>query len=495
MNFTIGNLFIILFLSLAVSAGNSNDPADDSELRKELITESYNAFQQLENGKKVTRDPDRIQPYINNPRYWQYKGEPVLLLGGTVMDNLFQIHHLQSHLDSLQDVGGNYIRNTMSDRDQGNQRAFAMTPDGQYDLNQWNEEYWLRFEHMLKLTSERDIIVQIEIWDRFDHSQDHWLTNPYNPGNNSNYTFRESNLDSIYPEPAWRENVQPFFFTVPALNNNETVLEFQKKFVEKILSISLNYDNVLYCIDNETSGTEEWATFWADFIQENAQGKDTYVTQMWDDWDVKSEIHKRTLDHPDRYGYIDISQNSHNTGRLNWDNAQYVFDYIKDDPRPVNSTKIYGNDNFERWLRRGINSEHSIQTFYRNVLGGFASSRFHRPVAGLGLGQPAVNSIKTIRKLEELVKMWEVSPQMDLLRNADENEAYLAAEDGEKYVIYFPKSGNVNLDLSQHPYEFTVRWLVTDDAQWATGDTIQGGDLVELESYGETGSIAVILKK
>ena len=25
-------------------------------------------------------DPDRIQPYAANPRYWQYKGQPVLLL-------------------------------------------------------------------------------------------------------------------------------------------------------------------------------------------------------------------------------------------------------------------------------------------------------------------------------------------------------------------------------------------------------------------------------
>ena len=26
----------------------------------------------------------RIQPYSENPFYWQYKGEPVLLLGGTI---------------------------------------------------------------------------------------------------------------------------------------------------------------------------------------------------------------------------------------------------------------------------------------------------------------------------------------------------------------------------------------------------------------------------
>jgi hypothetical protein len=42
---------------------------------------------------------NRIQPYKQNPRYWQYKGKPVLLLGGTKDDNLFQIPDLKEHLD------------------------------------------------------------------------------------------------------------------------------------------------------------------------------------------------------------------------------------------------------------------------------------------------------------------------------------------------------------------------------------------------------------
>ncbi|GAI10408.1 unnamed protein product, partial [marine sediment metagenome] len=325
------------------------------------------------------------KPWNNNSRYWQYKGQPVLLLGATDNDNLFQINNLESHLDSLKAIGGNCIRNTMSDRDPGDQRAFAMTAEGKYDLNHWNEEYWRRFENMLKLTSERDIIVQIEVWDRFDHSRDQWLTDPYNPQNNINYTYAKAGLDSLYPSHPGR-NVQTFFFTVPELNNNEILLKYQKAFVKKMLSISLKYINVLYCIDNETSGVEEWATFWAEFIQENSQGKDIHITQMWDNWDVKSEMHKRTLDHPERYRYIDISQNSQITGRLNWDNAQYVFNYINDNPRPVNSTKIYGSDRGQgSWLDRGITTEHAVQTFFRNVLGGFASSRFHRPPSGLGL--------------------------------------------------------------------------------------------------------------
>jgi hypothetical protein len=436
---------------------------------------------------------NHIRPYSENPYYWQFKGQPVLLLGATDNDNLFQNDNIESHLDSMKAIGGNYIRNTMSDRDPGDRRAFAMTPDGKYDLNQWNDEYWRRFENMLRLTSERDIIVQIEIWDRFDHSLDEWLGDPYNPKNNINYTYTEASLDSLYPIPSWR-NAHHFFFTVPELNNNEILLKYQKAFVEKILSHSLKYRNVLYCIDNETSGKEEWATYWAKFIRENSNGQDIYITQMWDTWDVKTPMHKRTLDHPELYGYVDISQNSQLPGYQNWENAQYVINYIKDDPRPINSTKIYGSDTYEPWRNRGMNTEHAVQSFFRNLVGGYATSRFHRPPHGIGLSGPSINSIKTIRKIEEQVKLWDIASRMDLLNDVEENLAFIAAKEGEKYVIYFTKTGKVNLNLAGQNHAFTLRWINVDTAEWAKTEEITGGRSLELEATNEKGSLAVLTR-
>jgi hypothetical protein len=443
---------------------------------------------------KIADNDSVIRPYKENPSYWEYKGQPVLLLGATDTDNLFQKDYLQSNLDGLSAIGGNYIRNTMSDRDEGDERAFLRNNDGTYDLSKWNDKYWEKFENMLKLTSERDVIVQIEVWDRFDHSRNEWLTDPYNPKNNINYTYTEAGLDSLYPNHPG-SNQQPFFFTVPELNNNETLLQYQNAFVKKMLSHSLKYGNVLYCIDNETSGVEEWATYWANFIKDNSVGKEIYITQMWDTWDVKTPIHKRTIDHPELYGFIDISQNSQLPGYQNWENAQYVFNYIKDNPRPVNSTKIYGHDKYEPWLNRGMTTSHAIQSFFRNIIGGYASSRFHRPTHGLGLSEPSINSIKTIRKVEEHVKMWDIVPRMDLLDNVEENLAYISAKEGEKYVVYFTKAGKVNLNLAGHNHAFTLRWINIDTAEWAKTEEIKGGQMVDLNSIEEKGSLAVLIKK
>jgi hypothetical protein len=44
--------------------------------------------------------------------------------------------------------------------------------------------------------SELDIIVRIEVWDRFDFTDssnsDRWQKHPLNPANNVNYTYEES---------------------------------------------------------------------------------------------------------------------------------------------------------------------------------------------------------------------------------------------------------------------------------------------------------------
>src|SRR3546814_8699367 len=79
--------------------------------------------------------------------------------------------------------------------------------------------------------------------------------------------------------------------------------------IKKLLSISLKFRNVLYCIDNETSGVSEWGAYWAGFIRREAGSKPVNITEMWDNWNVTSDTHKQTIDHPELYDFVDISQN------------------------------------------------------------------------------------------------------------------------------------------------------------------------------------------
>ncbi|MFP4367587.1 MAG: hypothetical protein ACLFQA_10875, partial [Bacteroidales bacterium] len=146
----------------------------------------------------------RIKPYSGNQFYWQYKGKPILLIGASKDDNLFQIPDLKEHLDEISKAGTNYVRNTMSERlvNGYEVRAFMKT-EGKYDLNQWNNEYWQRFSNLLNWAYERDIIVQIEIWATHDFfTREKWDASPWNPDQNVNFSYEDTKLSRKVPEYA-----------------------------------------------------------------------------------------------------------------------------------------------------------------------------------------------------------------------------------------------------------------------------------------------------
>ena len=431
---------------------------------------------------------NRIQIYPDNPRYWQYQGQPVLLLGGSVEDNLFQIPNLREHLDLLRSVGGNYVRCTMSCRDEGNVWPFKKV-NKLYDLEEWNEEFWRRFRAFLKLTAERNIIVQIEIWATFDYYRDNWEVNPFNPKNNSTYTVEDTDLPEVVDShPTNTEN--SFFWSVPKENNQQTVLKYQQKFVDKILSYSLKYGNVLYCMDNETSVTPAWGEYWATYIKAQAEKAGTTVetTEMWDAWDVFHKQHRATLDHPEIYSFCDISQNNHQKGETHWNNAQR-FRANLSPLRPTNNIKIYGADE-----GRFGNTRDGLERFWRNIFGGMASSRFHRPPSGQGLNEAAQAHIKSMRMLTDSMDIFTSEPHNDLLSNRKENGAYATANPGKEYAVYFPSGDSVAIDLNAVQGRVKAKWLDITASLWAKEEILKGGGLVTLSPPG-TGHWAVLIRR
>jgi len=430
------------------------------------------------NGQK-----NRIDIYGNNPAYWQYKGKPVLLLGGTKDDSLFQIPDLKAHLDLLKSVGGNYIRNTMSSRnDKGFEvKPFSKLANGKYDLEKWNDEYWNRFENMLKLTQERDIIVQIEVWATFDYYRDHWEVNPFNPKNNINYNAKQTQLPvQVNSHPVQCQN--NFFWSVPAERNQKTVLKYQQRFVDKILSYSLKYGNVLYCMDNETSVTPQWGKYWSQYIKAKAKdaGVLVHTTEMWDK--------NATFDHPETYSFVDISQNNHQKGQQHWDNAQRQRARIANKVRPLNNVKIYGADTGSFG-----NDRDGMERFWRNIFGGLASARFHRPTSGLGLGTKAQANIRSMRMITDKMDIFTCVPYNDLLSNRESNEAYCLANPGAEYALYFPDGGEVTLDISAMNTQLTVQWLDIMKSQWLDAERQEVKGKITLQCPSK-GYWAVLLK-
>jgi hypothetical protein len=451
-----------------------------------------------------------IKPYTQNPRYWQYKGQPVMLLGGSKTDHIFLLEDLESHLDEMQAVGANYVRCTMSQREAIELKPHKLLAEGKFDLDAWNPEYWRRFQDMLRWTAQRDIIVQIEVWDRFDYSTDCWEHSPWRPDNNVNYTHQQTGLADQYPQPAHKD-AQPFFHSIPGMPRYNPKLDlirgYQESFVTKMLSHSLDYGHVLYCMNNETSTPATWGQYWIDFIQTAAaeKGGSVYTTDMFDDaFRAERAVHTpivfRDAEH---YMFADISQvNSRNFDQAHWDNLLWLVEQVNQYPRPCNHTKIYGSGYYS--FGTG-GPEDGVERFWRNILGGSASARFHRPDGGNGLNDYAKGAIRAARLLETKLKYWDIVPHMELLSDRESNEAYLAAKPADAYALYFTDGGSVTLDLSDAPGPFEITWISVSSGvttrTWAGGDwrqlpiRIQGGRPVKLSAPYQGGWVAALVKQ
>jgi predicted SnoaL-like aldol condensation-catalyzing enzyme len=268
------------------------------------------------------------------------------------------------------------------------------------------------------------------------------------------------------------------------------VLRYQKRFVEKMLSYSLKYDHVLYCMDNETSGEEKWALYWSQLILDQAKAKSrkVYVTEMWDDWDLKAARHKRTFDHPDQYAFCDVSQNNQKKGQEHWDNFQWALRYTAKKPRPLNTVKTYGADG-----GRHGNTRDGIERWWRHVIGGAATARFHRPTSGLGLSELSIASVKAARKLESVMKLWDIEPANELLTDREDNEAYLACNPGKAYALYFTNGGEVGLDLRKDRGRYSLRWIDIRTGQWRGEQPINGERIVTIKAPSKGHWVAVIV--
>ena len=454
---------------------------------------------------------DSIRPYSKNPRYWQYNGKPVMLLGGSKTDHIFLLDDLKTHLDEIQAVGANYVRNTMSQREGKELKPHKLLPSGKFDLDQWNGEYWRRFRNMLEWTADREIFVQIEVWDRFDYATRHWEISPWNPANNINYSYVQSGFAKEYTNRQLYDDKHPFFHTVEGTshyaNRYDLIRTYQEEFVDKMLSYSLSYGHVLYCMNNETSSEVGWGQYWIEFIKDRAAEKGVTVctTDMFDDAYMAEKAKHTSLIFEDavHYMYADISQvNSRNYDQTHWERLQWLLRQVNKQPRPSNHNKIYGSG----YYTFGTGGpEDGVERFWRNILGGSASARFHRPDAGNGLNDYARASIKAARILEGLIKFWDITPQMALLSSRESNEAYLAAKPGDRYALYFTDGGSVGLDLSGADGSFDVTWIsvsmgVTTRSSAAGGyrlmkNTIQGGRVVTISAPYKGGWVAAIVKK
>ncbi|WP_339718004.1 hypothetical protein [Cyclobacterium amurskyense] len=285
-------------------------------------------------------------------------------------------------------------------------------------------------------------------------------------------------------QPGTLKDSRDFFATVN--NNAQTELSFQKKFIDKLLSVTLKYDNVLYNINNESSEEGDWENYWALYLKElaNKSLKRIYITNM--QLSAANAI-RHYMTYPAIFDFVDISQNNQDSkggrGKAHWDNLMFLREKIASfGPVPLNNVMIYGATDGGSNYSAGSETE-AMDRFWRDIIGGCASARFHRPSVhnkpwGSGLNERVQTNLKVMNMLLEKLDIVSCTPHNDLLSPnvsvPSTMEAYVTANIGQQYAIYFPQ-GRYTVDLD--PWVFAdklkLQLLDINSLKWTEPEIVE----------------------
>ncbi len=243
-----------------------------------------------------------------NRHYFEYRGRPIWLSGHSKLWPLTQwIPPAQGATDAdeskekvvplsepsegrtyrdevarVAESGGHLFRMTPfwpSHWQNGYPMPFKQLEPGRFDLSQWDEAYFEAYRDFFALAAERDIIIQLEIWDRPGLSGWHesrWPAHPMNPDHNVNYGADVLPTGSDLREGDIVFGKRLFYTTVRG--ERPELFALQQAYVQKLLDETKPFGNVIYCIENEGCGGIEWEAYWAKFIRDAVP--DAVITGM-----------------------------------------------------------------------------------------------------------------------------------------------------------------------------------------------------------------------
>jgi hypothetical protein len=187
-----------------------------------------------------------------NHHYFIFRGKPTVLITsgehyGAVMNADF---NYSLYLETIQKEGFNYTRIFIGPYSEMGSDQFGISNNTMnpkpgkwitpwikdqatqlYDLNQWNPVFFERLKTFIELASSKGIVVEVTLFTSY-YVNKHWHISPFYFSNNVN------KLDSI---PFSRANTL----------YNGKLMEYEEKYVRKIVQELNPYDNFFFEIQNE----------------------------------------------------------------------------------------------------------------------------------------------------------------------------------------------------------------------------------------------------
>lgn len=445
-----------------------------------------------------------LKPLETNPNYFtDNTGQAIVLSGSHTWENFQDISSEENlpefdwkeYLDMMEQKKHNFMRlwvwehpygaswskmpitiEPMPYQRTGKEKAFDGKP--RFDLDRWNEAYFLRLRQRVKEAGEKGIYVSVMLFQGWSLNKmgiketDPFLSHPFHIQNNSNGV-------DVKDKTPDKDGAA----TLHSLENRE-VLARQEAYVKKVIETVNDLDNVLYEIINE-GGTTEWCYHMIRYIRETEKkmprqhmiGLGTRVgppmlNQVL--WDSPADYISPTWEPP---GWAAPG-------------AVALDDYGSNPPLNkapkvciIDSDHLWGYGGHYVWVwksfMRGLNP--IFMDSWKRIPGkmtpqemdfAFVSGeiiRLDRDYPDYAMLRDAMGHIVSLSRRADLKNM---KP-----RNALSSTQYCLAHPGKEYIVYYPHfTEKATINLSEVEGELEMEWFIPSlNRTIKAPATIQGG--------------------
>ncbi|WP_018611506.1 hypothetical protein [Segetibacter koreensis] len=234
---------------------------------------------------------DVLQLHPQNPHYFLYKNKPTVLIGsgehyGSVINLDFNYTKYletlsQEELNLTRLFTGAYIekqgdfgiqKNTLAPAEgrlvlpwQRSESAGFVLGGNKFDLTKWDDSYFQRLKDFMSLADRNGVIVEVNLFSSY--YQNGWNYSVFNTKNNINQT------DSIAPALA-------------NTLNNGNILNYQQRYVRKIVKELNRFNNFYFEIQNEPWASQTDTVLVRDEYADTADWRSTIqvVSKKSNDW-------------------------------------------------------------------------------------------------------------------------------------------------------------------------------------------------------------------
>jgi hypothetical protein len=365
---------------------------------------------------------------------------------------------------------------------------WAREPDGRFNLDEWNDEYWTRLRDFVEAAHDRDIIVEASIFhSNFINRADTWSSDQFrlvwNSDFNVNGVFSTNAAGHFYPE----------FYDLDHAEVSDTghsLQDYQQAIVDKTLDEIGEYENVYFEVSNEflfpntqadVDAHHGWQQHWASYIRDRAPERLVGVMAH-----AGSGAHTRGIEYWWNESYIDI---------MNF----HLYEY---DPNVIGSV-LHEAQTHDKVLVTNesgdvLDGDGNLQTALLDnstryawgmlTAGGYFTQYLEDRFLADRQWVPALERMQVMRRIAGNTDWWLMSPVDDggneydfLVSQGPSADWQVLACPGVSYLVYFwgtPVDREALIDLPPDSYAF--EWFDCEDGESLDFGTSGGGDAASI---------------